>query len=308
MFVRVNTMSKRIFTFAVVGFFICAQFAHAEMSSTNFKIRWDSISTGGSDTSSSASYQLRDTVDASAGVQASGSSYLVDSGYRSGIYDQIITFDVQAQDISDARSATALSGTTVTADETGLSVGDFVAVIQDQGSAQVTAIGKVASTGSGSITVDFWKNNGTQPTIDGTNDYVYTLSGTTIAFGNLSTSSVGTAVIMMEVSIENDSGYVVQIFEDGEFRNGSDVISDVSDGTVSSGEEEYGARSSDTDISTSTFDTADTAISGTYQDIATESSSILQSRNFLTLKAGISSSTDSGSYGHTLSIIASGNF
>jgi hypothetical protein len=305
---RVEAMSKTVFTFAIVGFFLCAQFAQAEMTSTNFKIRWDAVSTGGSDTSSSASYQLRDSVDGSAADKIQSTNYQVDSGYRAGIYDQILTFDVQAQNMASGRAASAVSGTTVTASESGLSVGDMIALIQDQGGSQVVAIGRVNTLGSGSFSVDFWTNNGTAPTIDGTNDYVYPISGTSIAMGDLATGSVSTAVISMEVTIENDNGYVVQIMEDGELRDGVNDISDVADGTVSAGSEEYGARSSDTSISGSTFDTADSAITTTFQDVATVSSAAFESRNFLILKAGIDGSTTAGSYAHTLSIVASGTF
>lgn len=305
---RDEDMSKNVFTFAVVGFFLCAQFAHAEMSSTNFKIRWDAVSTGGSDTSSSASYQLRDSVDTSAANTATSTNYQLNAGYRAGIYDQILTFDVQAQNMASGRGVSGVSGTTVTASESGLSVGDMIALIQDQGVSQVVALGRVATLGSGSFTVDFWADNGTAPVIDGTNDYVYPVSGTSIAFGDLSSSSVSTAVIGMEVSIEDDNGYIIQVMEDGELRDGSNEIDDVADGTVSAGSEEYGARSSDTSIATTSFDTADSAITSSFQSVVTESGAAFESRNFLILKAGITGSTNEGSYAHTLNVIASGTF
>ena len=43
-------MFKQTVTFALVGFFVWASFASAGMTSTNYEIRWDTISTGGSDT------------------------------------------------------------------------------------------------------------------------------------------------------------------------------------------------------------------------------------------------------------------
>lgn len=301
-------MSKTVFTFAIVGFFLCAQFAQAEMTSTNYKIRWDAVSTGGSDTSTSASYQLRDSVDGSAADNMQSSNYQLDSGYRAGIYDQIITFDVQAQDVSSVRGATAVSGTTVTASESGLAVGDMVALVQDLGLSQVVAVGRVASLGSGSFTVDFWTDNGTAPTIDGTNDWIYKMSGTSMSLTGISESSAVTAIVAMEVSIENDDGYVIQVFEDGNLRDGVNDIDDVADGAVSTGSEEYGARSSDTSVSGSTFDTADTAITSSFQDIVTKSSASYEDRSFLIFKSGVDGSTAYGTYAHTVSFIASGNY
>jgi len=301
-------MLNRSITFAFVGFFISAHFAQAAMSSTNFEIRWDTVNTGGSDTSSSASYQLRDSVESSVAGSSTSSSYQLQQGYRLAVDDQIITFEVKAQDTGNARAATALSGLTVTAGTTGISVDSLIAVVQDVGSSQVAAIGRVSSLGAGTITVDTWKSGGTTPTIDGVNDYVYPLSSTSIAFGELSVTALKTSIIAFEVSASSDSGYVVQVFEDGNLRVGAESIDDVSDGSVTIGSEEYGARSSDNTISSSTFDTADTAITTTSTDVATESASVYESRNFLTLKAAISSSTSASDYSQTLVLIASGNF
>lgn len=299
-------MKQQIFTFAIVGFFVWASFAQAEMTSSNFIIRWDTVSTGGSDTASSATYLLQDTAESTTAGSSTSSSYELAQGYR--VDTQLLTFEVVAEDTSTGRSATSLSGTTVTADTTGLAVNDLIALVQNEGASEVSAIGRIASMGAGTITVDVWKNAGSSPVIDGTNDKVYRLNGTSVAFGTLSTSSVSTAIIAFEVTAVNDNGYVVQIYEDGNLRAGSNEIPDVLDGSVTAGSQEYGARSSDTTISTSTFDTADTGITTTFQDIASESTASFESRNFVTLKASISSATTSGSYSHTISIIASANF
>lgn len=299
-------MRSRIVTFALVGFFISVPFAQATMSSTNFEIRWDTVSTGGSDTASSANYLLKDTVESTVAGSGSSASYRLRQGYI--VTFGIITFEVFTQTTASARAATALSGLTVTASTSGISVDSLIAVVENVGSSQVAAIGKVASLGIGSITVDAWRNGGTAPTIDGTNDLVYPLTSTSIAFGELSASSVATAIVAFEVNTDNDNGYVVQLFEDGNLRDGAVDIDDVSDGSVTAGSEEYGGRSSDSSLSTSTFDTADTGVTTTFTNVATESAAIFESRNFVTMKAAISSSTDSGSYAHTLSFIASGNF
>lgn len=301
-------MKQRLFTFAAVGFFVCATFANAEMTSGNFRIRWDTVSTGGSDTSLSASYLLHDTGESAVAGSASSASYQLSQGYRAGVDDQIITFEVFAEDTASGRTATALAGTTVTADPTGLSVGDMIAVVQNVGVSQVAAIGRIASFGAGTIAVDVWKDAGAAPVIDGINDVVYPMNATTVAFGELSTFIVGTGIVAFEVTAANDNGFVVQVLEDGNLRSGANDIDDVADGSVTVAVEEYGARSSDTTLVSSTFDTADTALTTSFQSVATESSASFENRNFITLKAAISSSTTSGSYAHTISVIASGNF
>lgn len=301
-------MYSRILSFAIVGFFVCASFVQAEMTSTNYEIRWDTFSTGGSDTSTSSNYLLRDTIEVSASGRSTSASYFLDQGYREGITDQIITFDVKVQDKTDERSVSALSGTTITTSVSGLAVNDYIVLIQDKGASQVAAIGKVTSVGASSIVVDSLTNGGSAPSIDGTNDYLYQLDASAMSLGTLSSDVFSTGIIAIEVAIDVDNGYVVQMFEDGNLRSGGSAITDVADGSVTLGATEYGARSSDTSLSSSTFDTADTAISTMYQDVATESSASFSSRNFVTLKASVADGATIGSYAHTLSFIASGNF
>ncbi|NQV89023.1 MAG: hypothetical protein HQ488_01750 [Parcubacteria group bacterium] len=301
-------MILRLFTFALVGFFVCTGFVQAEMTSTNYEIRWDTFSTGGSDTSSSSTYLLRDSVDGSGAARSSSSSYTLSHGYREGVNDQVITFDVQVQDRSDERSVSTLSGTTITTSVSGISVSDYVVLVQDKGAAQIAAVGKVISIGASSIVVDSLTNGGIAPTIDGSNDYLYQMDASAIALGTLSSSTFSTGIISMEVSATNDNGYVVQMFEDGDMRAGSNTITDVSDGAVTLGATEYGARSSDVSLASTTFDTVDSAITTTYQDVVTESSASFTSRNFITVKASIAAGAASGSYAQTLSFIASGNF
>lgn len=302
-------MQHRLLAATIVGIFVYAPFALAQMSSNSFLIRWDTVSTGGSDTGSSTSYILRDTIEDTIGGRGTSTSYAVDQGYRGGVFDQVISFSLLAQDISDPRSATALSGTTVTVSSvSGMAVGNYIAVVQDLGVSQVSAIGKVASVGASTLIVDSWTNAGTIPTVDGAQDYVYPLSGAALALGQLSDSSVRTGIVAFEVSVDSSSGYVVQVADDGNLRFGSPDINDVSDGAVSEGAEEYGARSSDSSLASSTFDTSDAAVTTTFQDLVTASSVSMNSRSFVTMKASISTASTAGTYAHVLSFIASGNF
>lgn len=302
-------MSFRLITAILVGIFSISNFAIAEMASDNFKIEWDSINFGGSDTSASASYQLRDTLGNAGAGESESASYLLQAGYRAGIFDQILAFDVFSQNNSSRQTATVLAGNTITVGSiSGFSVDDYLLLVQDLGENQISAIGKITTIGADTLTVDEWKNAGTAPVIDGTNDYIYELTGTSANLGTLADSQINTATVGFEVTVDNDSGYSVQIFEDDDLRSGANTIPDVADGAVTVGSEEYGGRSSDTTLVDSTFDTIDTAFTGNLQNIATESASEFYSRNFITLKASMAADSTSGTYSQTLTLIVSGNF
>lgn len=303
-------MKRIVTTFALVGFFVYSNLASAAMTSTNYEIRWDSLSAGGSDTSSSASYNLRDSLSQITSGGGSSTSYQESTGYRAGVYDQVITFSMFIQNTQETeRIATSLTSTTIaTTNTTGIAVGDYILLVQDVTSTFLSAIGKVTSISSGvSVTVDELKNGGTAPVIDGSGDQLFLMGATSLILPTLMPTGVSRIVLGFEVTADIDNGYVVQLKESGNLVSGAYQIGDVSDGEVTLGSSEYGAKSSDTTISSSTFDTVDTAITGSFQDIATESSAKFEDRNFLTLKAA-TATIQSGEYTQSISIIASGNF
>src|SRR3989338_3552688 len=122
----------------IVGFFVSVSTVSAAMSSANYQILWDSIDSGGSDVSSSASYILRDAVGNTGAGDSTSTSYQLNAGYRAGIFDQVVKFDLYVQDLSTQRAATAFAGSVVTASTSGLAVGDVVAIVQDEGLNQVS--------------------------------------------------------------------------------------------------------------------------------------------------------------------------
>lgn len=278
------------------------------MSSTNYQIKWDTLNSGGSDSGSSNSYLLRDQIGSVSGGNSSSTSFNLRSGYRQGVFDEMIDFEVFGISATNTNALSVSSTTVSVSDASSFSTGDMIVLIEDKGSSQIEAIGKVTSTTASTVVVDSWSNNGTQPTIDGTGDYVYLLSGTSVALGTLSSGVVGTGMIAWDISIENNNGYTISVVEDGNLRSGANDIDDVSDGAVTAGSEEYGARSSDTSLANSTFDTQDSAITTSTQEVATESSAQFASRNFLTLKASYASGTPEATYTHIISVIAAGNF
>lgn len=301
-------MRFTIISLILVGIFSISHFSFAEMASTNYQIEWDSINSGGSDVSASGSYILRDTVGNASAGESESFSYLLRAGYRAGIFDQFISFEIFGQESGSSRTAAAAVGTTISTDVSGLAVGDYIALVQDEGEGQVSAIGQIAEIGVNSITVDELKNGGTTPVIDGTNDFIHLLEGNSVGLGTLDEGEVKAAIIGFEINSETDSGYSVQVYQNQGLVIGAKEIDPVVDGTVTAGSEEYGGRSSDAAITGSTFDTADTAFISDFQTIADDVGIQMVERNFLTLKAAISGSTGSGTYSQTLTIIASGNF
>ncbi|MBM5789632.1 hypothetical protein FJZ23_00870 [Candidatus Parcubacteria bacterium] len=300
-------MAKHAVTFALVGIFVYAQLAHGAMSSTNYEIRWDTVSTGGSDTSSSASYLLRDTTSGTAGATGSSANYQVADGYRVGIFDRVISFDLYIQ--GNTREITGFAGTTVTMGSTaGLAANDYVAIVEDRTTGQVVGFGRISSVAIGSISLDRLTTDGRTPTIDGSDDYLYVMNGSSLTMTSPSANDLGFGLAAFEVTVDNDSGYTVQVYEDGDLRNGNETVADVADGSVAAGSEEFGARSSDTTLAGSTFDTQDSAISGTAQDIATSSTFAFGERNFLRFRLSANTGTTALVYANTMTFIASGNF
>ncbi|OGL96498.1 hypothetical protein A2317_03660 [Candidatus Uhrbacteria bacterium RIFOXYB2_FULL_41_10] len=284
----------------------------ATMTSTNYEIQWDEINAGGGEGSSSASYQLRDSVSSAAATRSDGTNYDLDSGYRAGIYDRVADFEIFLQDRSSQVSATIVTSTVVTVTSTSsFSTGQMIALVQSEGDGQIDATGKILSINSGlsQITVDAWNyGSGGMPSVDGNNDYVYELDASSVSFGTISDLTVTTSIIAWEVSAEVSDGYSVYVYENQDLTNGIDTITDVSDGTVSAGSREYGARSSDSSLALSTFDTQDSAFTTALQQIGSRSAVSFDSRDYLTVKTSIDGFESDGLYSQTLTFIYVGDY
>lgn len=283
--------------------------AFAAMTSTNYQIQWDEFSAGGGN-GSSASYQIRDSTGSSTSSgRATSASYLIDQGFRAGIFDPVVDFIPYVQDRSTQVAATAFSSNTVTVTvASGFSIGDWIVIVQDEGASQVAAMGQISGISGTNITIRS-SYSGATPVIDGSNDMVYRMSQTaTSALGSLATSSVTTQIIGWVASADVTQGFSVYAFTDGELRAGTDVLAGVADGAVTAGSSEYGARSSDATLATSTFDTQDTAFSTSPALVGSTSVSSFTNSGFLTLKAAISAAQSGGSYAQTLTAIFVGDY
>lgn len=288
----------------------------ADMSSTNYQIKWDEVSSGGG-ISSSATYGLRDSVGTDAAVQSSSSSYVVAQGFRAGVFDPVVGFTPYVQNRSTQVGASTFNHTSlpetnsVTVTSTsGFSVGDYILVAQDEGASQVSLMARVTSVSS--IPPELGLGNdysGTIPTVDGSNDYVYKMdSGTSMGLGTISSSIVATDTVGWVATSDVANGYSVYMFSGGELTSGSANISGVSDGAVTAGSTEYGGRASDASLASSTFDTQDTAFTTSPAMVASESAHPFVKSGFVTLKASVSSAQDSGTYTQSLTAIFVGEY
>jgi hypothetical protein len=293
----------------LISWLILAPFkAESAMSSPSYQIEWDTLGNGGDDTSFSSSYTLRDTLGNIIG-EGNSASYIEEAGYRGGIYDQTVSYNVLSQDTGSQVAATSLAGNTVdVTTSTGFSIGDFIGVVENEGISQISGVGRVTSLTPTSLTVDFFESGVDSLVIDGTDDYVYLLSGDTLAFSALSPSSLSTALIGFEANADVTEGYSIYVTADGQLRNGGEDIDAVSDGAVTIGQSEYGAKSSDDTLALSTFDTQDTAFTTTPRQIVSENAQTLNDRNFITLKAAVAGNQLAGAYGQNLTFIFVGNY
>lgn len=305
-------IKKGFFLSFIFGALFFGRNVFGEMSSTNYLLQWDALSVGASDTQSSASYQVRSSLDLGLSAENMSSAlYALDGGYRAGIYDPVAAFRIFSQDISTQVGATALSGTSVTVTSaSGFAVDDYIVVIQNEGASQVSSLGKILSIAGSTLTVDAF--SGGSPTIDGSGgDYVYLLTpdGTTLPLSGPTSSTVVTGIIAWETTVDIQNGYAVYILEDGNLASATlEEIPDVADGAVTAGSSEYGAISSDTSLAGSTFDTQDTAITSSLQLIASRAEVQFSERDYLTLKLGISATQEGGAYTHNLSVLFAGNY
>ncbi len=138
-----------------------------------------------------------------------------------------------------------------------------------------------------------------------TAQFTSSISSNACALGVLNVSQVGSCSIIITTTTNSSSGYVTTISEDGNLRtlNGS-IISDVTDGIVTAGVEEYGIGLTGEDI----FFYNDQAITATPLTIAKSSVPVTNSKITVTSKIGIKSSTLVGEYSHIITLISSSNF
>lgn len=271
------------------------------MTGSNYKIRWDSINAGGGEDLSGASYNMYSTTAEVGPGRSTGSTYVLNAGYQQAWAGRVFTMRVEAQQDSSQTAYSAFSNAnkTVTVSSLGgITVADYIAVVENEGPNQMVAIGVVDSIASNTITVDKWSGDHAAMSSSpvGGNDYVYELNGHAINLDQITTSNVNTGVATVDVTASPSNGYTCTIREDGDFSNGIDEIDDVADTAVTAGSEEYGIEKTGDDVSGGGDDDP---ITGTNTTIMTTASSATDRRLGVIYKASVASDTSGGHYEHT---------
>ncbi|MBU1349102.1 hypothetical protein KJ781_03465 [Patescibacteria group bacterium] len=294
----------RIFFGICVALCLVAGSVSHAMTSTNYSVLWDSINSGGNDSSTSTNFLLRDTVGEQAVGLSTSTNYSIRAGYRQGDTDMTIaSFSIGTQVNSSETTFTAFSqvGKTVTvASQAQFSTGTFIGVVENKGLTQLVAIGKILSMAGNVLTVDGWEGvpGSLSATPSGGDDFVYRIDGYAAEFGVL-TSSIGvTSLTHTSVSTNLENGYTVSVQSDGDLRYGVGAsIANVSDGSVSLGSEEYGARVYGT-MATSTG--SDLAFSTTTRPVQESTTFADDERIGLIYKVTITSDTPAGDYAQSV--------
>jgi hypothetical protein len=303
----------RWIAFACVAFWLCGAFGVYAMQSSNYKILWDSINTGGDDVSSSTSYFLHDTIgEMGTGTSTDGTTTL-SAGYRVGDpTDSFLDFTIGTQVNATKVVWTNFSNAGKSVDVTskiGYAVGEYIGVVENQGGDQLVAVGKIISIVGNTFTVDAWSGNpaGISAVASGGDDFVYRLSGTTADLGRQSALLVSTSITQTNVYTNATSGYAVRIIADGDLRTATALkINNLTGGAVTAGTEAYGSRVTGAlGVGTGT----DLAISSsTSRTIQLSSTTSTNDRVAFIYKLGIATSTLDGSYGQQVSFMATANY
>lgn len=300
---------------AILSVFSCFVFAFSAlaMSSTNYTVGWDSINSGGEDTGSSTNYLLRDTIGEQATGYSSSSNYLMSAGYRTGdVAESYLSFDVMAQDNSTQVSYSSFSTSTVTVvvlSSAGFAIGDYIGVVENLGLSQKIAFGKLINVAGNNLIVDFWDGSPSQisPSSSGGDDFVFKISGKSVTLGTLSQTIGNTSMASTKVTSNAQSGYTVYINDDDNLRyNTSTYITNVSDGSVTPGQEEYGWQVYGTKATNIGSDRPFTTSTQAIQQSVAQA--VVEERVGLVFKVSISGATPSGDYSQIVYFTVTANY
>ena len=286
--------------FAVAVFLFTFSGVYA-MNSATYQINWDSVNSGGNDVSTSTNYLLRDTIGEQATGFSSSTDYTISAGYRVGDQDlPSLTFFLGTQENSTQTAYSSFSSSSkavVVSSVASFSVGDLIGVVENQGLTQRVAIGRILSIAGTTITVDAWDGVPAllSATPAGGDDYVYRMDGSSAALGTLSVTAGKTSLTGTRVNSNAQNGYTVYVNVDGDLRvSTSTFITNVTDGTVTIGSEEYGAQVYG---SMATGTGSDFAFSTSTRAIQTSTAiAPTEERTALVYKATIATNTPAGNY------------
>lgn len=283
------------------------------MSSTNYWIPWDNVNAGGNDVGTSTNYTLRDTIGGTSVGTSTSANYSLSSGYRVPEMANTLSYLVKTSN-TDPTTYTAFSngvgGTVTVASTAGFFVGDLIAVVENRGYAQMVAIGRVSSTVGLVMTVDQFEGDGALMSAvpAGGDDYVYRLAANSFSFGTVYAGVQHTHVVGTSVLTNVASGYSVYMQANQDLQNASaQVMAPVTDGTVNTGNEEYGAEVTGGTAVNAGVDLSVTTTQRVIQTSGAQSGTISDKIGMI-LKLAITSSTNAGTYSQTVYYTLTANY
>ncbi len=283
------------------------------MSSTNYWIPWDTVNSGGSDVGSSTNYSIRDSIGGTVVGTSTSANYHLSQGYRVPEEANTLSYIVKAigSTTSTYSAFTNGAGGTVTVGSaSGFSAGDLIAVVENEGFGQLVAVGIISSIAGTTITVDQFEGDGGSMSASpsGGDDFVYLLDVNSFNFGTVSASTEHTAVVGTSVLTNVSTGYSVYVQANQELQNASaQVMAEVTDGTVSTGSEEYGAEVTG---ATAFGAGTDLGVTTTQRVIQTSASAsgTTSDKVAMIFKLAITGSTNAGDYTQTVYYTLTANY
>ncbi len=283
------------------------------MSSTNYWIPWDNVNSGGSDIGTSTNFSIHDTIGGTAVGTGTSANYNLSSGYRVPEMANTLSYLVKTTNTAPTTYSAftdGVGGTVTVASTAGFSVGDLIAVVENRGFAQLVAIGRVSSTVGLTMTVDQFEGDGGVMSASpaGGDDFVYLLDANSFDFGTVYNGVENTNVVGTSVLTNISSGYSVYLQANQELQNVSaQIMAPVTDGTVTVGNEEYGAEVTG---ATAVGAGSDQSVSTTQRIIQTSGAQTgtISDKVGMIFKLSVTSSTNPGAYSQTVYYTLTANY
>lgn len=309
------------------------------MQSENYKIKYETIS-GGEGPERSANYQLSQSVGEIGEDQERSTNYIIGGGQAFGIMSNLppaptlvndgsppyynkLRFTINSgNNPSDTLFAIAITDddwATTQYIQNDNSVGDTLGSEDWQtyqnwgGSAGELVTGLEPETTykikvrarQGDFTMTGWGPESAEAATS-LLSLSFSISTNALDFQTLSPAAISTVNYNVTTSTNGERGYLTTIVEDGNFRiEGGYEISDVTDGEVNAGHEEYGIRTSGAQ---GQMNDQDYAVTLTVQNIAAYSGPIENSQTTINHKVSIDPVTPPGQYYHIITLICTSTF
>lgn len=304
-------MKKRIF-FALYALAVVSALplrAIAAMSSTNYQVPWDSLGSGGDEQGSSANYTIDDTI---GGIVGGGDSatYRSLAGYRSGDRGAL-SFVVRMAPMSGTAASYNLLSVAgkalkLMASPNPFTVGQYVAIIENPGLSQITAVGRISSVDGLDVTLDRLDGQTGSLSSVPTVGQVVLAGGGDISLGDVSATASGVATGVVSVEAGTPLGYTLYAQSAAPLASSSHTFTSVADGSVTLGAEEYGVRTYGTRASLS----VDTALSTTPVSVQTSSAvtAVTGDRTAFVYRLALGPTTPAGTYSQSVFFTLTANY